>query len=107
MTGKKKSTPRHSKFQISIQNDKGQEYIIGKLKGNFFGSEYVLYDGGCRDKDLKKQKSNASSGTEGGSNSELRKELVAISYKMEDNLRKINVIMPDVDPVSNTVVQQK
>uniref|UniRef100_A0A7S4S614 Tubby C-terminal domain-containing protein n=1 Tax=Ditylum brightwellii TaxID=49249 RepID=A0A7S4S614_9STRA len=55
MTSKKRAKKKTSNYLISMHRnliDKNSPYVIGKLRSNFFGTEYQLYDAGINPRDI-------------------------------------------------------
>ncbi len=89
MTGKKRSGNKTSNYLISMNKselDKSSPFYLGKVRSNFLGTEFHVYDRGenpeCKDQ------------------SKVRKELAVVIY--ESNLlgargpRKMRVLAPDI-----------
>jgi hypothetical protein len=78
ISGLKKSKNLCSNYMIrmdcDLETEKKDSNFIGKLKSNFFGTEYNLYDSGVNPKMLKNKNKNDDI------NVNIRKELGYISY---------------------------
>ncbi|CAE7869989.1 TUB [Symbiodinium sp. KB8] len=76
LAGKKRSKQRTSNYVISCDkadlNRKGENFV-GKLRSNFVGTAFTVFDDGEAPKDFAKQKKKKGSG-------QLRKEIVACTY---------------------------
>jgi len=94
MAARKRAKQTSSNFFITTDTelvvDRNSEYYVGKLRANFLGSEFTLYDNGFNAKHNKKV-----------SEEKYRKELGAIIYQknMEHSRhpRKINCVLPKLD----------
>lgn len=95
LNGKKRGGNKTSNYLITLDQDslkkKGKGYL-GKLRANFMGTEFVIYDQGENPKKAK-------------SDSEIRRELGSVLY--ESNVlgskgpRKMRVLIPAIDKEDN------
>jgi tubby-related protein 1 len=90
MTGKKRGGNKTSNYLISMdkqQLEKNSPFYLGKVRSNFLGTEFYIYDKGENPEECKDLKM-------------VRKELAAVIY--ESNLlgargpRKMRAIIPDI-----------
>lgn len=92
LSGKKRTGNKTSNYMVSIEQDskkKGKGYL-GKVRSNFMGTEFVIYDNGDNPKKKKKQMAGY-----------FRKEMASCLY--ESNVlgskgpRKMTVMIPTID----------
>jgi tubby-related protein 1 len=103
MTAKKRAANKTSNYLISMgrnDHDKDSKNILGKLRGNFFDTEYILYDHGKNPEDCSQEGKN-----DGGC---ARIELSAILYAPSSSLRSkgprtISVGISNVDKEGSPV----
>eukprot|EP00985_Skeletonema_marinoi_P028405 scaffold24791_cov153-Skeletonema_marinoi.AAC.2 len=103
MTAKKRAANKTSNYLISMgrnDHDKDSKNILGKLRGNFFDTEYILYDQGKNPEDCSQEGKN-----DGGC---ARIELGAILYAPSSSLgskgpRTISVGISNVDKEGSPV----
>lgn len=98
MTGKKRSNNKTSNYLMSMSKtelSKKSAHFLGKVRSNFLGTEFHIYDTGENPKKIKNFE-NA------------RKELAGIIY--ESNLlgargpRKMKLILPNLQPNGDPIV---
>lgn len=100
LNAKKRSGNKTSNYMITLDQDnlkrKGKGYL-GKLRSNFMGTEFYVYDGG---ESFSKVKAGQS----------IRKEVAAVLY--ESNVlgskgpRKMTVMIPTIDAEDNQYIWQ-
>eukprot|EP00984_Skeletonema_dohrnii_P000787 scaffold236_cov117-Skeletonema_dohrnii-CCMP3373.AAC.1 len=103
MTAKKRAANKTSNYLISMgrnDHDKDSKNILGKLRGNFIDTEYILYDHGKNPEDCSQERKN-----DGGC---ARIELGAILYAPSSSLgskgpRTISVGISNVDKEGSPV----
>lgn len=101
MTGKKRPNNKTSNYGISISKgevEKGSESFIGKLRSNFVGTEFVMYDHGENPADTKDV-------------SKIRREYGAILYEQnflgERGPRKMKILIPELTPEGDDYINYK
>merc|ERR1719258_386051 len=98
----KRSKQRTSNYLISKNKDdlsRTGTNFMGKLRSNFVGTEFTVYDSGLAPKDSK------------GAQNKLRKELALVTYASNvlgsKGPRKMKVCVPKVNPSNNQRVEFK
>ncbi|KRX07799.1 Tubby C-terminal-like domain [Pseudocohnilembus persalinus] len=101
MSGKKRSGCKTSNYLISMDKnkiDKKSPGFIGKVRSNFMGTEFHVYDTGLNPKDTKVYE-------------KVRRELACVLY--ESNIlgakgpRKMKAIVPDIDETTQQPIEWK
>ena len=101
MTSKKRGGSKTSNYLLSMNrndHDKGSDSIVGKLRSNFLGTEYMIYDHG----------SNPDFDDDEKNGGEVRRELGGILYSASTSLgskgpRQMRCCLPKVDVVGRPV----
>jgi tubby and related proteins len=105
LCAKKRSANKTSNYIVSMEKkvyDKKSMGYVGKLRSNFVGTEFTLFDKGCNPSEVEQHSSVAQV--------HVRQELVAVFY--EANLlrnrgpRKMTVLLPKLDSKQNREVWQ-
>lgn len=96
LSGKKRGANKTSNYMVTIDQDskKKTKGFLGKVRSNFMGTEFVIYDNGDNPKKKKKQMAGY-----------FRKEMASVLY--ESNVlgskgpRKMTVMIPTIDQDDN------
>ena len=104
LAARRRKKQKQSNYKVSLDREdlsRHSSNYFGKLKSNFMGTEFQMYDSGINpDKLTDAQKD--------GSNSQVRQELATVLYKQNvlgsRGPRKMKVIVPNVDENGNRVV---
>lgn len=101
MTGKKRPNNKTSNYGISVSKgdvEKGSESYVGKLRSNFVGTEFVMYDHGENPSDTKDI-------------SKVRREYGAILYEQnflgERGPRKMKILIPELTAEGDDYINYK
>lgn len=104
LTAKKRAKNKTSNYLISMQRgdlNRNSNNYLGKLRANFMGTEFLVYDDGEKPADLKKSKSDKAA----------RQELACVVYNsnlMNSGPRKMRVCAPRVrDDGTRTIWRPK
>lgn len=99
MVARKRARNKTSNYTISMDQkviDKHDSSYLGKLRGNFVGTEFIVYDDGASAKDAH------NSALYYEREIAIRKELGAVFYKSNilgsRGPRKMNILLPQIDP---------
>jgi tubby-related protein 1 len=112
MTSKKRSGNKTSNYLISMghnDHDKDSVNILGKLRANFAGTEYMIYDNGINPiNNSHDGKNNDDYGGGGGGTGDARVELGAVVYAPHSTFgakgpRSITVGISNIDEQDNPV----
>ena len=109
MTSKKRAGSTTSNYLISMgrnDHDRSSESVIGKLRSNFLGTEYHIYDDGKNPEFDESHYDEKNDGGEITDRSEIRCELGAILYAASTTLgakgpRKMSVCISKVEEYGN------
>jgi tubby-related protein 1 len=109
MTSKKRAGSTTSNYLISMgrnDHDRSSENVIGKLRSNFLGTEYHIYDDGKNPEFDESHYDEKNDGGEITDRSEIRCELGAILYAASTTLgakgpRKMSCVISKVDDYGN------
>lgn len=104
LAARRRKKQKQSNYKISLDRDDLNRHsanYFGKLKSNFMGTEFNLYDNGINPDKLTKDQRE-------GSASQVRQELATVLYKQNvlgsRGPRKMKVIVPNVDEQGNRTV---
>jgi len=109
MSSKKRSYNKTSNYLISMAEKdlkRGSDNYLGKLRSNFLGTEYQIFDDGINPKDS--DNNDNSPITAAGNLSKIRCELGAITYAATFTTsapRKMQVALPVIDDATGKVMK--
>ena len=103
LAARRRKKQKQSNYKVSLDREdlsRHSSNYFGKLKSNFMGTEFNLYDHGINPEKLSKEQRD-------GSGSQVRAELSTVLYKQNvlgsRGPRKMKVIVPNVDEHGNRV----
>ena len=105
MAGVKRKKNRTSNYMICLDDEqlsRDSDSFFGKVRSNFVGTEFLMYDDGVNPKKQGNRKGSASS------LEDIRRELGCVMY--QSNLlgtkgpRQMTVVLPSIDPVTDQVL---
>ncbi|KXS20334.1 Tub-domain-containing protein [Gonapodya prolifera JEL478] len=119
LAARKRKKSKSSNYVITttrITSTKAKENVVAKVRSNFLGTEFTVYDDGRNPSPRKESRSRSGSGAGSGSGSgsretqqgELRAELAAVLY--EHNIlgfkgpRKVRVLLPGMSTTGDQIV---
>ena len=104
LSARRRKKQKQSNYKVSLDREdlsRHSSNYFGKLKSNFMGTEFQMYDSGINPDKL-------TAAQKDGSNSQVRQELATVLYKQNvlgsRGPRKMKVIVPNVDENGNRVV---
>ena len=104
MAGVKRKKNRTSNYMICLDDEqlsRDSDSFFGKVRSNFVGTEFLMYDDGVNPKKQGNRKGSASL-------EDIRRELGCVMY--QSNLlgtkgpRQMTVVLPSIDPVTEQVL---
>jgi tubby-related protein 1 len=103
LAARRRKKQKQSNYKVSLDREdlsRHSSNYFGKLKSNFMGTEFQMYDQGVNPEKL-------TDAQKDGSNSQVRQELATVLYKQNvlgsRGPRKMKVIVPNVDENGNRV----
>jgi len=104
LAARRRKKQKQSNYKVSLDKDdlsRHSSNYFGKLKSNFMGTEFQMYDDGCNPEKL-------SEAQKDGSRSQVRQELATVLYKQNvlgsRGPRKMKVMVPNVGEDGKRVV---
>jgi len=104
LAARRRKKQKQSNYKVSLDREdlsRHSSNFYGKLKSNFMGTEFNMYDSGLNPEKLTPEQRD-------GSGSQVRQELATVLYKQNvlgsRGPRKMKVIVPNVDEQGNRAV---